>query len=50
VVESPAASVVDVMSMAAGAGATTTSEANKAGTSAPPATRGEGGDCGTSDP
>jgi hypothetical protein len=37
VVESPAASVADVTSTAAGAGATVASEADKAGTSAPPA-------------
>jgi hypothetical protein len=50
VVESPTALAADVTSMAAGAGATAASEADKAGTSAPPATEGEGGDHDTSDP
>jgi hypothetical protein len=50
VVESPAASAADVTSAAAGAGATAASEADKAGTSAPPATEVEGGDHGTFDP
>jgi hypothetical protein len=44
VVESPAASAVDVTSAAVGAGTTALSEVDKAGTSAPPATEGEGGD------
>jgi hypothetical protein len=50
VVESPAASAADVTSAAARARATVASKADKAGTSAPPATGGEGGDRGTSDP
>jgi hypothetical protein len=50
VMESPAASAADVTSAAAGVGATAASEAEKVGTSAPPATKGEGGDHGTSDP
>jgi hypothetical protein len=50
VVESLTASAADMMSAAAGARATTTSEADKAGTSAPPAARGEGGNRGTSEP
>jgi hypothetical protein len=49
-VESPTASAANVTSACAGAGATAASEADKAGTSAPPATEGEGGDHGTSDP
>jgi hypothetical protein len=49
VVESSVASAADVMSAAAGAGATAASEADKTGTSAPPATGGEGSDRGTSD-
>jgi hypothetical protein len=44
VVESPTTSAVDVTST------TTASEADKAGTSAPPTTGGEGDDRGTSDP
>jgi hypothetical protein len=50
VVESPAASTTDVTSAASGVGTATTPEADKAGTSAPPATEGEGGDRGTSGP
>jgi hypothetical protein len=50
VVESPAASAADVTSAAAGAGVTAASEADKAGTSTPPDTWGEGGNRGTSDP
>jgi hypothetical protein len=50
VVELPAASEADVTSTAAGVGTTTAPEADKAGTSAPPATEGEGGDRGTSSP
>jgi hypothetical protein len=50
VVESPAASAADVTSAAAGAGEMVASEGDKAGTSAPPATEGEGGDRDTSDP
>jgi hypothetical protein len=38
-----------VTSATAGAGATTTSKADKVGTSAPPAASGEGGDRGTSE-
>jgi hypothetical protein len=48
VVESPAASTADGMSTAAGVGTTAAPEADKAGTSAPPATKDEGGDSGTS--
>jgi hypothetical protein len=48
-VNSLATSAANVTSAAAGAGATVVSEADKAGTSAPPTTEGEGGDCGTSD-
>jgi hypothetical protein len=48
VVESSAASAADVMSAAAGAGAMVAFEADKAGTSAPPA-GGQGGDRGTSE-
>jgi hypothetical protein len=44
VVESPAASAADVTSAAVGAGTTAVSEVDKAGTSAPLATEGEGGD------
>jgi hypothetical protein len=50
VMESPAASVADMTSTSVGAGATTAFEADKARTSAPPATGGEGGDRGTSEP
>jgi hypothetical protein len=50
VVESPAASVVDITSTVARAGTMAAPEADKAGTSAPPTTRGEGGDRGTFDP
>jgi hypothetical protein len=50
VVESPAASAADVTSAAAGAGTTAVSEADKAWTSAPPTTGGEGGNRGASDP
>jgi hypothetical protein len=50
VVESPAASAADVTSAVVGAGTTAASEADKAGTSAPPTTGGEGGDRGASDP
>jgi hypothetical protein len=46
-VESSAASAADMTSAAAGAGVTAASEADKAGTSAPPATGGEGNDRGT---
>jgi hypothetical protein len=49
-VESPTISVVDVTSTAGGAGTTAISEADKAGTSAPPATEGEGGGICTSGP
>jgi hypothetical protein len=49
-VESPVASAIDVTSAAAEAGATTASEADKAGTSAPPIVGGEGGDRGTTEP
>jgi hypothetical protein len=48
VVESPAASAVDVTSATVGAGTTAASEADRAGTSAPPTTGGESGDCGAS--
>jgi hypothetical protein len=44
VVESPAASAADVMSAAVGAGTKVASEVDKAGTSAPPTAKGEGGD------
>jgi hypothetical protein len=50
VVESPAASVADVTSTAAGVGTTAAPEADRAGTSAPPTTEGGGDDRGTSDP
>jgi hypothetical protein len=50
VTESPAASAADVMSAATGTGTTAASEAEKAGTSVPPATEGEGSDRGTSEP
>jgi hypothetical protein len=50
VVDSSAASAVHVTSAAVGAGATVASEADKAGTSAPPATRGEDSDRDTSSP
>jgi hypothetical protein len=50
VVVSPAASAADVTSAAAGGGTTATPEADKAGTSAPPASVGEGGGRGTSEP
>jgi hypothetical protein len=49
-VELSAALAADVTSAAVGAGATAASEADKAGTSAPPATGGEGNDRGTSEP
>jgi hypothetical protein len=49
VTESPAASAADVISAATGAGATVASKAEKAGTSAPPAAEGEGGNRGTSE-
>jgi hypothetical protein len=49
VVESPAASADDIMSTAAGVGTMATPEADKAGTSAPPTTKGGGDDRGTSD-
>jgi hypothetical protein len=48
VVESSAISAADVMSTAGGAGATAAFDADKTGTSAPPAAEGEGGDhCAT---
>jgi hypothetical protein len=50
VVESPVASAADVTNTAVGAGATAASEAERAGTSAPPTTVAEGGDLGTSAP
>jgi hypothetical protein len=50
VVESPVISVSDVTSTASGAGVTAASEADKAGTSAPPAVEGEGGDLCTFGP
>jgi hypothetical protein len=50
VVESPTISATDVMSTADGAGATAASEADKAGTSVPPAAKGEGDDLCTSGP
>jgi hypothetical protein len=50
VVESPEISMADVASTTSGAGRTAASEADKAGTSAPPATKGEGGDLCTSGP
>jgi hypothetical protein len=50
VMESPATSVIDMTSAAAGTSTTAASEAEKAGTSVPHATEGEGGDRGTSDP
>jgi hypothetical protein len=50
VVESPAGSAANVMSAAVGVGMTATSEADKAGTSAPPAAEGEGGDLCTFGP
>jgi hypothetical protein len=46
-VESSAASAVDVMSAAAGVGATAAPETEKAGTSAPPNTECEGDGRGT---
>jgi hypothetical protein len=49
-VESPAASAADITNAAAGAGTTTSLEADKARTSASPTTRGEDGDRGASDP
>jgi hypothetical protein len=48
--ETPAISAADVTSTADGAGATAASDADKAGTSAPPATGGEGGDLCTTGP
>jgi hypothetical protein len=48
-VESPTISVTDVMSTADRAGAAA-SEVDKAGTSVPPAAKGEGGDLCTSGP
>jgi hypothetical protein len=48
VVELPAASTADLTSMTARAGMTAVSEVDKARTSAPPTTGGEGGDRGTS--
>jgi hypothetical protein len=50
VVESPAASATNMTSVAAGVGTTAAPETDKAGTSVPPATEGEGGGCGTSCP
>jgi hypothetical protein len=50
VVESPAISMVDVTSTASGAATTATSEADKAGTSAPPAAEDEDGDLCTVGP
>jgi hypothetical protein len=50
VVELPAISAVDVTSTASKARATVASEADKAGTSAPPAAEGEGGDLCTTGP
>jgi hypothetical protein len=50
VVESPAAPEADATSVAIGVGTTTVSEADKAGTSAPPAVEGEGGDLYTTGP
>jgi hypothetical protein len=44
VVESPAISAADVTITADGVGVTAASEADKAGTSAPPTAEGEGGD------
>jgi hypothetical protein len=48
--ELPTASAAYVTSAAAGAGAMAASEAEKDGTSAPPATEGEGGDRDTTEP
>jgi hypothetical protein len=50
VVESPAAPAADATSVAIGVGTTTVSEADKAGTSVPPAVEGEGGDLYTTGP
>jgi hypothetical protein len=50
VVESPAVSAADVMSTATGVGTTAAPETNKAGTSPPPATEGDGSGHGTSGP
>jgi hypothetical protein len=50
VVESPAISAADMTSTAGGAGAMAVSDTDKAGTSAPPATGGEGGDLCTTGP
>jgi hypothetical protein len=48
--ESPAASAADVTSAAVGAGTTAASEADKAGTSAPPTAEGEGSELCTTGP
>jgi hypothetical protein len=50
VVESPTALVADMTSATVGAGTTAASEADKAGTSAPPTAKGEGGDLCTTGP
>jgi hypothetical protein len=50
VVESSATSAADMTSTAGGAGATAASDADKAGTSAPPAIEGEGSDLCTTGP
>jgi hypothetical protein len=49
-VESPAVSVAYVTSAVVGAGTTAASEADKAGTSVPPAIEGDGGDLFTTGP
>jgi hypothetical protein len=49
-VESPAVSAADVMSTATGVGTTAAPETNKAGTSPPPATEGDGSGHGTYGP
>jgi hypothetical protein len=50
IVESPAASAADVTSAAARVATTAVPETDKAGTSTPPTTEGEGGGRGTSGP
>jgi hypothetical protein len=50
VVESPVASAADVTSVTVGAGMMAVSEADRAGTCAPPTAEAEGGDLGTSTP
>jgi hypothetical protein len=50
VVESPAASAADMTSTAVGVGTAAVPEVDRAGSSAPPTTGGEGGDLCTSGP